>query len=69
MTIDLFRPQATAKTLILLTTMKDPYNLGAQMAIGQTGGGFNATTSFDSATFIASAGTITGTVSVYGYAV
>ncbi len=69
MTIDLFRPQATAKTLILLTTMKDPYHLGAQMAIGQTGGGFNATTSFDSATFIASAGTITGTVLVYGYAV
>ena len=47
--------------------MKDPYNLGAAMSIGQVGGGFNATTSFDSATFIPSAGTITGTVFAYGY--
>jgi hypothetical protein len=65
--LDLFRPQATAKTLFLSQNMKDPYNLGAAMAIGQVGGGFNATTSFDSATFIPSAGTITGTVFAYAY--
>jgi hypothetical protein len=65
--MDLFRPQATAKTLFLLQNMKDPYNLGAAMSIGGTGGGFNATTSFDSATFITSSGQITGTVFAYGY--
>jgi hypothetical protein len=37
-------------------------------AIGLAGGGvFNTTTSFDSASFIPSAGTITGSVSAYGY--
>lgn len=65
--IDLFRPQATAKTLFLSQNMKDPYNQGSAMALGVSSGGFNATTSFDSASFIPSAGQITGTVSVYGY--
>ena len=37
-------------------------------AVANSGGAvFNTTTAFDSATFIPSAGTITGSVSVYGY--
>jgi len=66
-TMDLLSPQATVKTLAFVTNMKDSYNTNAAMSIGNVGCSFNATTSFDSLSLIPSAGTITGTLYVYGY--
>jgi hypothetical protein len=62
---DIWNPYATTLTQYSFTHAKrydtgDHYNM-----VG--GGVFNATTSFDGLSIIASAGTITGTLSVYGY--
>jgi hypothetical protein len=62
---EIWNPNATALTQYSFTHAKkydtgDNYNM-----IG--GGIFNATTSFDGLSIIASAGTISGNVSVYGY--
>ncbi len=61
---ELYNPQASVRTQMT--------NLGAMDLNGASytflgAGTFNATTSFDSLSVIANAGTITGTVSVYGY--
>jgi hypothetical protein len=64
--INLFSPKATNNTLYnssiqsVFINTSDPTNFAG-------GGIFKATTSFDSATFISSVSTITGSVSVFGY--
>jgi hypothetical protein len=50
-----------------LTWNTDNINSGAGSTIANAGNGYNDTTSFTGFTLIASTGTITGTVSVYGY--
>jgi len=54
-------PKATAKTSI------NGYGQRANVAMVNTAGFFNATTSFDAMSFIPQSGTITGKVQVYGY--
>lgn len=59
--IDIFNPKTTAKTTYAGT-------VGAATTEGWINSGlFNATTSFDSFTFYPTAGTVTGTYSLYGY--
>jgi hypothetical protein len=63
--IEIFSPQETALTRLTFhfsgaaTTTAEIANIG--------NGFFNATTSFDSATFSPASGTMTGTYSLYGY--
>jgi hypothetical protein len=62
----LYAPKLTARTHFNFRGMGiDSTN--ALMGMTNGGGEFSATTSFDSISFIAGAGTITGTISAYGY--
>lgn len=56
---DFVNPQAAAKTAVTANMAREN--------IAYFGGIFNATTQFDGFSLIASAGTLTGTVRVYGY--
>jgi hypothetical protein len=59
--IDLSNPYASFMTMVL-------YNANQSNYYGAKGSGqFNTTTSFDGISFYPLAGSITGTVSVYGY--
>jgi hypothetical protein len=62
--MDLFSPKASNFTLFATSSQ----GIGAANSSNFAAGGtFKASTSFDSATLISSAGTITGTYSIYGY--
>ena len=61
MNVDIFNPQATAKTSYSGTVT------GVENAQYLNSGWFNSTTSFDSFTFYPISGTITGSYSLYGY--
>jgi hypothetical protein len=62
--MDLFSPKLTNNTLFTASVQGNP-SVSTNYSVG---GIFKATTSFDSATFVSSASTITGTYSVFGYA-
>jgi hypothetical protein len=62
--MDLFSPKASNFTLVVNSSQ----GLGGANSSNYAAGGiFKASTSFDSATLISNAGTITGTYSIYGY--
>jgi hypothetical protein len=61
---DIYSPQATQQTIILA---KSWYGLDDSSYGKQAVSQFDDTTSFDALTFYPNLGTITGTVSVYGY--
>jgi hypothetical protein len=60
--LDIYKPKLTAKTYFLSKAM-----LQDGPFVRNGGGGFTATTSFDSLTFSAASGNITGSLNVYGY--
>jgi hypothetical protein len=66
MSIDICRPKETAITN-LFGTGASVNAAGSGYAGNRIGSLFSLTTSFDSCSFIASTGTITGELSVYGY--
>ena len=62
--LEMIDPKATQPTALFGNEIRGYSGTPLNM---QTFSGFTATTSFDSATFFPSGGTITGTLSVYGY--
>ena len=63
--MDLYNPQIAAITLFQNDIMLNSVSTSPNIRFYH--GNFNATTVFDSASIITSSGTITGSVSVYGY--
>jgi len=65
---DIFNPKASAKTNFN-GTGTGTNSAGSEYVTCALGGIFDATTSFDSLTIFPTAGTFTGTISVYAYAI
>jgi hypothetical protein len=63
---DIFDPQVASKTLFTGTAFSRGSSAGGLAAVN-FGGGFDGTNAFDGMTLIASSGTITGTLKIYGY--
>ena len=65
--VDMFSPFLTAVTTFNATT-GNMDNVNNQIGVYTAGGGHNTASSFTGITIFPSAGTFTGTISVYGYA-
>ena len=65
MTMNLFRPALAATTLILASSSRET---NTNIDTDNWGLGHNLATAYDGVSFIMATGTITGTITVYGYA-
>jgi len=63
---DIFEPQVASKTLFNGTAFSRGSSAGGLAAVN-FGGGYDGSNAFDGMTLIASSGTITGTLKIYGY--